>query len=60
MEMPTGRGISAWPEDPDDLRRTAEVLSQLTRDTYDSDSAVSLQLLITQAGCCYPRLTGRA
>lgn len=42
-------GIDAWPEDPDDLRRTAEILAQLTRDTRDSDSGVSLDLLVRQA-----------
>lgn len=54
MEMTTGPGVGAWPENHYDLRRTAEVLSQLTRDTYDNDSAVSLQLLITQAGLLLP------
>jgi ANTAR domain/GAF domain len=43
------RGIDAWPEDPDDLRRTAEILGQITRDTRDNDSGVSLELLVEQA-----------
>ena len=41
MLTPSGRGIDAWPEDPEDLRRTAEILGQITRDTHDNDSGVT-------------------
>ena len=49
MTTTTWHGIDAWPEDADDLRRTAEVLGQLTEDTRDNDSDVSLDLLVKHA-----------
>ncbi len=58
MQIPSGRGIDAWPEDPEDLRRTAEILGQITRDTHDNDSGVSLDLLVEQAVRLVPNAEG--
>ena len=54
MTTTTRHGIDAWPEDADDLRRTAEALSQLTKDTWDNDSQVSLDLLVDHAVSLIP------
>jgi ANTAR domain/GAF domain len=58
VQTPTCRGIDAWPEDADDLRRTAEVLGRITRDTHDNDSGVSLDLLVRQAVRLVPSADG--
>jgi hypothetical protein len=58
VQTPSGRGIDAWPEDPEDLRRTADILGQITRDTHDNDSGVSLDLLVKQAVRLVPNAEG--
>ena len=54
LETSTGRGIENWPESSDDLRRTAEILGQLTVDTQASNAGVSLELLTTPAVALLP------
>ena len=58
VQTPSCRGIDAWPEDPEDLRRTADILGQITRDTHDNDSGVSLDLLVKQAVRLVPNAEG--
>ena len=58
MQSPSGRGIDAWPEDAEDLRRTAEILGQITRGIRDNDSGVSLDLLVEQAVRLVPNADG--
>jgi ANTAR domain/GAF domain len=54
MNASRGPGVDLSSADTDTLRRTAELLDQLARDTHDADAGVGLDLLVDRAAALLP------
>ena len=54
MGTQNGPGMQVWPEDTEELGRTAEMLGQLTRGAFDGDRGVTLETLTETAVAMLP------